>query len=214
MTQEHLERIHLLSRRFQELQGLRVALAGALMALVVGGYVVTAPTPSNNGAMIALLVSFALIAPGVWSLNRYYTTKFGRQVSGPRRNPWPILLLWWALFAVAWTLNARFEAIPAGAPSAATVAVASIWIAIRDWPWRAYYLLAPVAVGSGFIASAPVTGVLEPGMTLGTLFLLLGASMVPIGLLDHLQLVRLVKDVRESQPSVERVSSSPDQSPP
>lgn len=37
-------------------------------------------------------------------------------------------------------------------------------------------------------------------MTLGVMFLLLGASMVPIGLLDHRQLVRLMKEVRGPQP--------------
>lgn len=199
MNQERLERIHLLSRRFHELQGLRVAVAGAIMALVVGGHLLATPAPSNDGAMIALLGSFVLIVPGVWSLNGYYAAKFGRQVPAPRRYPWPTLLIWWAYFAVAWTLNARFEAIPAGAPTAATVALASVWMAIRDWPWRAYYLLAPAAVGIGFIASAPVSGLLEPGMTLGVIFLLLGASMVPIGLLDHFLLVRLVKEVREPQ---------------
>jgi hypothetical protein len=201
MNQERLERIRLLSRRFHELQGLRVALAGAMMALVVGGYLMTTPEPSNNGAMIAVLASFALIVPGVWSLNRYYATRFGRQVSSPRirQNPWPTLIIWWVYFAVAWTLNFRFPEIPAGVPTAATVAFASIWLAIRDWPWRAHYLFAAAAVAIGFTASAPVTGVLEPGMTLAMVFLLLGASMVPIGLLDHLLLVRLVKEVREPQ---------------
>ena len=98
-------------------------------------------------------------------------------------------------------LNAKYPEIPAGTPTLVIVALASIAVAIRDWPWRAYYLLAPAAVGIGFIASAPVTGVLAPGMTLGVIYLLLGASMVPIGLLDHLLLVRLVKEVREPQPA-------------
>ena len=35
-------------------------------------------------------------------------------------------------------------------------------------------------------------------MTLGVMFLLLGASMVPIGLLDHLLLVKLMKEAREA----------------
>lgn len=199
MNQERLERIRLLSRRFHELQGLRVALAGAALALVVGGYLMTTPEPSDTGAMIAVLVSFVLIVPGVWSLNRYYATRFGRQVSSPPRKLWLIMLVYFAYFGVAWTLNARIEAIPAGAPTAVTVALASIWLAIRDWPWRAHYLGAPAAVAIGFIASAPVTGVLEPGITLAMIFLLLGASMVPIGLLDHLLLVRLVKEAREPQ---------------
>lgn len=201
MTREQLERVRLLSRRFHELQGLRVALAGALLALVVGVYVLTTPEPSTNGALIAMLLSFVLIVPGVWSLNRYYATKFGRQVWSPPQHPSRIQLVFLAYFVVAWTLNARFEAIPAGVPTVTTVAFASIWLAVRDWPWRAHYLLAPAAVGIGFIASAPMMGILEPGMTVSMLFLLLGASMVPIGLLDHLLLVRLMKEARELQPA-------------
>ena len=36
-------------------------------------------------------------------------------------------------------------------------------------------------------------------LTLGTMFLLIGASLVPIGILDHLLLVKLMREVRESQ---------------
>lgn len=198
MTEERLERIRLLSRRFHELQGLRVALAGAMLALVVGGYLTLAPEPSNNGAIAAMGLSFVLIVPGVFSLNRYYATRFGRQVVSPPRHPGRLLFIWSAYMVVAWILHARYPEIPAGAPTLSVVAFASIWLAIRDWPWRAYYLLATVAVSIGFIASAPITGALAPNMTVGVLFLLLGASMVPIGLLDHLLLVKLMKEARES----------------
>ena len=201
MTQERLERIRLLSKRFYELQGLRVALAGAMLTLVVGSYLTLAPEPSNNGAVAAMLLSFVLIVPGVLSLNRYYATRFGRQVVSPPRHPRWLVFIWFAYMVVAWTLNARFPEIPAGAPTLWTVGFASIWLAVRDWPWRAYYLLATAAVASGFIASAPMTGALPPNMTVGVLFLLVGASMVPIGLLDHLLLVKLMKEGRESQPA-------------
>jgi hypothetical protein len=63
-------------------------------------------------------------------------------------------------FVVGWALNTTIEAIPAGLPAATTIAVASIWVAIRDWPRRAHYLFAAAVVAVGFIASAPVTGVL------------------------------------------------------
>jgi len=199
MTRDRLERIRLLSQRFHELQGLRVALAGATLALVEGCYLTLAPEPSNNGAIVAMMLSFVLIVPGVFSLNRYYATRFGRQVVSPPRHPGRLVFIWASYMVVAWTLNARFPEIPAGGPTLGTVAVASIWLAIRDWPWRAYYLLATAAVSIGFIASAPISGALAPNMTVGVLFLLLGASMVPIGLLDHLLLVKLMKEARESQ---------------
>ena len=105
-----------------------------------------------------------------------------------------IPVFWFMVF-----LNARFPSIPAGAPTLVVVGVASALVAIRDWPWRAYYLLATAAVTLAFAASASGAGVLGPGRTVGAMFIAVGVSMVAIGLLDHFMLVRLVKEARESQ---------------
>jgi hypothetical protein len=193
MTENHLDRIRLLSARFHELQGLRVALAGACMALVVGGYLVAWPQPTNNGAMVAMLVSFVPVVAIMPLVNRYYATTFGRQVWTPSRN---LPLFMGIYLVIAWSMNAWIPEIPAGGPTTATVALLSGWVAIRDWPWRASYLLATAAVALGLAASAPVGGLLAPNMTLGVMFLLIGASMVPIGVLDHLLLVKLMKQAR------------------
>jgi hypothetical protein len=195
-AQPHLTRIRLLSSRFYELQGLRVALTGACISLVVGGYIVAAPHPTNNGAMLALLISFAPVIPGVWWLNRYYAATFGRQVWRPPRHA-PLVML--GFYVVAASVNTWIPEIPAGAPTMAVVAVASMWVAIRDWPHRAYYLGATAAVVTGFAATASGAGLLAPNLTLGTMFLLIGASLVPIGLLDHLLLIKLMREARESQ---------------
>jgi hypothetical protein len=202
MNQERLERIRLLSRRFRELQGLRVALAGAAMAFVFGGYVLTTPEPTYDGAIGALLAWFVIVIPCVWSMNRYYAARFGRQVPRPRKLG-PILIVGFAYSLVGTVLNAWIEGIPTGTPTLAIVAFCSVWLAIRDWPWRAYYLAPTVAVAIGFAASAPISGILAPNMTLPTIFILLGVSMVPVGILDHLLLVRLVKEARELQPAGE-----------
>ena len=193
MDQQRLERIRLLSSRFHELQGLRVALAGTAIIVAVGGYLVAAPVPTNNGAMIAVATSFVLMGPGLWWVNRYYATTFGRQVWKPARFTKVFLP---AYLVVAWTLNASIPAIPAGAPTAATVVVVSAWVAIRDWPWRAYYLAAPVAVTIAFTFTASGGGDINPHLTLAILFLTLGASFVPIGLLDHMLLVKLMREAR------------------
>src|SRR5262245_22036377 len=210
MNQDRLERIRLLSRRFHELQGLRVAFAGAMLALVIGGYFALAPEPSNNGAIAALGVWFVLTVPGVLSLNRYYATRFGRQVISAPRHSWRLVLIWFAYGFVTTFLNERFPEIPAGGPTLGVVALASIWLVIRDWPWRAYYLLATAAVATGFIASAPISGVLAPNLTLVVMFLLLGTSMVAIGLLDHLLLVKLMKEARESGAAAAATQAGPD----
>jgi hypothetical protein len=193
MDPQRLERIRLLSSRFHELQGLRVALAGIAIILAVGSYVMAAPVPTNNGAMIALGASFLVMVPGMWWLNRYYAETFGRQVWNPGRFTWLFLPVY---FVVASLLNTFIPSIPAGAPTAATVVVVSMWVAIRDWPWRAYYLAAPLAVAMAFPFTASGGGVIDPQLTLAVLFLTIGAAFVPIGLLDHMLLVKLMNEAR------------------
>jgi hypothetical protein len=119
-------------------------------------------------------------------------------VSKPR-NPTRILAFFCIYFAIAVYLNTRFPSIPAGAPSAFTVAVCSLWLAVRDWPWRAYYIGATVAVAIAFTASAAVGGVLDSSLTLAAMFFAIGTSMVPIGLLDHRLLVRLIQEARSPE---------------
>ena len=200
MQQHRLNRIRFLSQRFSELQGFRVAFTGLCITTGVGSYLAVAARPTDNGAMVALVVSFLPVIPGVWALNRYYAATFGRQVAAPA--PWWHRLAMIPLFGVMTFLNARFPEIPAGGPTLFVVAVTSAWVAIRDWPWRAYYILATAAVALTFAASASVTGVLPAGQTLGAMFLAVGISMVPIGLLDHFMLVRLVKESREAQSAI------------
>lgn len=197
MYQHRLDRIRLLSARFHELQGLRVALAGACMALVVGGYVIATPEPTNNGAIVAMLVSFVPVVAVMPRLNRYYAATFGRQVWSPPRK-WKVSFLF-GYFCVAWWLNAAIPEIPAGGPTVLTVGLFSLWVAFRDWPSRGYYLIPALAVAGGLAASAPVGGLLAPNLTLGVMFPLLGGSMVSIGLLDHVLLVKLMKEARDSQ---------------
>jgi hypothetical protein len=146
--------------------------------------------------MIALVASFVLVAPGLWWLNRYYAATFGRQVRHVRKAGLLTRLFLPAFIVVAILLNALFPAIPAGAPTAATVAIAAVWVAFRDWPWRAYYLVVPVAVAIAFNFTASGGGIIDPQQTLAVLFLTVGASFVPIGTLDHMLLVKLMNEAR------------------
>ena len=198
MDQHRLDRIRFLSRRFNELKGLRVAFTGLCIVVGLGSYFAATAGPSDNGAMIALLVSFAPVVPGVWWLDRYYDSTFGRQVSAPAPK-WRLLAMIPLFLGFVAYLNYRFPSIPPGGPTLAVVAVASALVAIRDWPWRGYYLVATAAVAVSFAASPSGAGVLGPITTLGLMFLAVGASMVPIGVLDHFLLVRLVKEARQPQ---------------
>lgn len=194
MDEDQLARIRLLSSRFVELQGLRVAFAGGTMAIVLGSYLIMAE-PTSSGAIIAMLMSFVLMTPGEWWLHRYYATRIGRQVPKPRKS-WPTLVFFAIYFAVATYLNSRFPAIPAGAPTAATVVLISLCVAIRDWPWRAHYLGAAAAVAIAFSINVFSAGVVDPGRTLAFTLFAGGLSFVPIGLLDHRLLLRLMAEAR------------------
>ena len=202
MDQHQLARIRLLSSRFLELQGLRVAFAGATTAFVLGGYLVVAQ-PTNSGALIAMFVALVLMIPGEVWLHRYYATRVGRQVPKPR-NLAPARIFLLIYFVITVYLNRRFPAIPAGAPTAAIVGLASLYVAIRDWPCRAYYVGATVAVAIPLIAPAFGTGSVDPGVRLATTFFLMGLSFVPIGLLDHRLLVRLMQEARVPEPTIQR----------
>ena len=200
MDQRRLERIRLLSTRFHELQGFRIVAAGASMVLGLAVYLLVMPNPTSEGALVALGLSFAPVFPAVWWLNRYYAAAFGRQVMRlPDGWPRKAYLLLIVYFMIAMWLNARFPEIPAGAPTAAAVALLSLWVTVRDWPWRGYYASATVAVAIAFAAGA--SGTIAPGSRVAVTFLLTGLSMMAIGLLDHRLLVKLVEEARASQTS-------------
>jgi hypothetical protein len=208
MDETRLARIRLLSSRFNQLQGLRVAAAGALLAIVMAVYVVVRPAPYNEGALVALLVWLPLAAQSEWWLRGYYTRTFGRQVSRPK-SPRQTAVLVLMYFAIAWYLNWRFPAIPSGAPTAFGVVLGSVWVAVRDWPWRAYYLGATAAVAIALGLSAAVGGALDPSLTLAAMFFAIGTAMVPIGLLDHRLLVQLTDEAREASAPSDPVACSP-----
>jgi hypothetical protein len=183
----HLERIRFSSARFRELQGLKVAVAGASIAVVVGGYLIAGPAPTAGGTLVALGVAGILMMPGVLWLTRYYASTFGRQTSGAsvdRQTRITFLTLWW--------VTVCFSPF---APTAFTVAVVSWWIAIRDWPWRAYYLVTSMPVLIGFMANAFDPRV-DAGVRVALTYFLLGVSLVPVGLLDHRLLVKLMEEAR------------------
>lgn len=171
-----------------------------MIVTVLAAYLMVAvPTPS--GPIVAVLVALALMIPGQVWLHRYYATTFGRQVAKPR-SPWLLLLLvpiQLIVFTFTMYLNRRFPEIPAGAPTTAFVAVIAVLVAIRDWPWRAYYLGAPVAVASAWSATAFGDGPFDAGVTLVVTLLVTGFSLIAVGLLDHWLLVRLTQEARAAQ---------------
>jgi hypothetical protein len=198
MTEEQLVRIRLLSDRFHELHGLRIALFGAALVFsqTAGLFIPSSPPDLAGG----LMLFFALIvaSPGLYRLKHYYASTFGRQVrkAPPRWKSW----MAFGVLGFAGPLLADF--LPRGLVMPALASALALWVAARDWPFRGYYLLAPMAVGLAFAAITAGIGGLDPSRTLAVTYLALGLAMVPIGLLDHRLLVTLVNEARSAGAAV------------
>jgi len=198
MTEHQLVRIRLLSDRFHELHGLRIALFGAALVFsqTTGLFIPSSPPDLAGG----LMLFFALIvaSPGLYRLKHYYASTFGRQVrkAPPRWKSWIVFGL------LGFVTPVLGDLLPDGAVMAVLVSVLALWVAARDWPFRGYYLLAPMAVGGALAASSAGLGGLDPSRTFAVVHLALGLVMVPIGLLDHRLLVTLVHEARSAGAAV------------
>jgi hypothetical protein len=195
MTQNQLTHIRLLSSRFLELQGLRVAMAGVTIAAVFGGYLASTH-PTDTGGLVGFAVAFVLMLPGQWWAHRYYAQTVGRQVRQPR-NLLPTVILFTTYFAVATFIDKRYPELPAGTPTAAFVVLMSLIVALRDWPWRAHYAGVAAAVSFAYGSNVVGVDVIDRGMTLAMTMFVAGLAMVPAGLLDHRLLMKLIEQVRE-----------------
>ena len=201
MDQARLDRIRLLSSRFRELQGLRLAWFGATIALVLGSYVAIESKPTPTGVGIALLGSSLLVMAGTWRLKRYYDATFGRQQPSP-----PARL---QTFGVLVTFSCLAAWLAPLAATAAIIGIGSLWVVIRDWPWRAYYLAATAAVVVSVIASVSTGASFATGQAMALTYILFGVSFVPIGLLDHRLLVKLMEEARSANPAEVTATSDP-----
>jgi hypothetical protein len=196
---EHqLETIRLVTERYRDLQGLRLVIAGAMLASTAGGLLMA--DARQRAVLIALIVTFIAMMPVLWLVDRYYTAKFGRTVG----RPTPIAG-WWLLGAMA--VSATLTGKPLGPGQMASVfvigAAAALWIAIRDWPLRAYHLLGCVSVafGAAIQLLSLQSDFLPRAQAIAHLGL--GLAYIPIGLLDHRLLTSVMRD-RAGEPEVVR----------
>jgi hypothetical protein len=198
MDRDQLVRIRLLSTRFHQLQGLRLALGGMVYAIVFGSYLL-ALEPTEAGVLVALGVSTLVMLPGDRALRRYYHASFGRQVPYAR-DPRRLLFVYAGMGFFGALLKLDPPSLCIG-----IVGAYSLWVAIRDWPLRRYYVGAAAAVAVA--VAAQFTGRADPDVTLAMSFLAIGVAYVPIGFLDHRLLVTLVRESREAAVAAAEVHS-------
>jgi hypothetical protein len=163
---------------------------------VFGSYLMAAE-PTESGVLIGIGISVLLLLPADLGLKRYYASMFGRQVPHPRDRR--SLITFIVVFSIMGTV---LDPMPS---SLVFIGAYSLWIAIRDWPLRRYYLGATAAVGVA--GTAYVAGNTAPGVALAMSFLAIGVAFVPIGFLDHQLLVTLARESREAAAAAAEVHS-------
>jgi hypothetical protein len=184
-----LKRVQLVARHFRELQGLRLSLYGGVFTLVFGTYVLAPPAEGSGGIWIALAVAFLVIVPCQRLIERRYESTFGRVTPAPsNRSSWKSGAIGAGLFLTGMALK-----LPPLAAALPFVACFSLWIVIRDWPWRVHHLAGfGAALGATLLLTTPAAAS-APDASTASALLLFGLAYVPVGLLDHRLLVSLMR---------------------
>ena len=188
---QRLRTIRLLTERYSELQGLRVAFAGGLVAAVCGAVLIAAPEPDVQVVNLALLAAFGAYLVAHLLLARYYRSRYGR-IAAPRSRAasgWFAV----ALVAVITILDNTFSTGPF-AGLLVVGAVSALWVVVRDFPMRSYYLLGIVGSSLGATLMLMAAGTPQLGRAQALGMFVFGLAYIPIGLLDH----RLLSSVMRS----------------
>lgn len=179
---QRLRTIRLLTERYSELQGLRVAFAGGLVAAVCGAVLIAAPEPDVRVVNLALLAAFAVHLVAHFFLARYYRSRYGR-IDAPRSRAaggWFAV----ALMAVITILDNTFRTGPL-AGLLVVGAISALWVVVRDFPMRSYYLLGVVGSSLGATIMFMAAGTPQLGRAQALGMFVFGLAYIPIGLLDH-----------------------------
>lgn len=179
---QRLKTIRLLTERYSELQGLRVAFAGGLIAATCGAVLIAAPQPDLRVVNLAVLAAFGVDLAAHLLLARYYRSRYGR-IDAPRSRAasgWFAV----ALVAVITILDNTYRTGPF-AGLLVVGAVSALWVVVRDFPMRSYYLLGVVSSSLGATLMLIAAGTPQLGRAQALGMFVFGLTYIPIGLLDH-----------------------------
>lgn len=196
---EKMERIRALTANYFLWQGLRTAAIGP--TLIVSGLSVLQPAwypfEAENG--LPLLVAMALGWIGFLAAGRYYEKTFGSVRGLPGQHSMRDTIKWFivypAMFLAAY-LEAEF------APKLGISGI--VWGAATLTFWwstgrgRLHYI--PASILIGLTSLLPLLGIVQPGSeSVGMVITVVGVVYVVNGLLDHLELMRILPPVREEE---------------
>ena len=185
--------IRLVTGRYRDLQGLAtVADAACLLLFGAVGYLNQSGWIDRSGLLL-IVIGLAYVWARFTVIRRwidaYYASRFGRvHWSLGRPFSFPVYLQGIVLSP---------NLVDMGVPVPARVAIVLLvlgglpgWIVVRDWPYRAHWLLPVVA---GVVVAAMLSGITTHELAKDWLLralLACGASLALAGLLDHLLLVK------------------------
>lgn len=193
---QRLATIRLVTERYTELQGLRVAFAGGLIAAVCGAVLIATPEPALQVVNLALLAAFGVNLVAHLVLARHYRRRYGRTTVSPSRAAMGWFAL--ALVAVITVVDSRFRTGPF-AGLLVVGAVSALWIVVRDFPKRAYHLFAVAGSALGAMLMFMASGTPQLGRAQALGMFVFGLAYIPIGLLDHRLLASTMRRSAASQ---------------
>jgi hypothetical protein len=180
--------VRLVTRKFNELQGLHAVAAGVQMALYT--YVFTHFNGGGLDGLAQLFWMLPVITLGSWTahwLPEYYSRRLGRVV--PARNTERWICVAWLLL---WSLPIPFEG-----PFRVfwlVWAMCPVWLIVDGWPYRAHHV---ITLGAAvYLARLRILG---PGGFPETVWLVIGGFyllslvMVLTGFADHAVLRRCLQ---------------------
>ena len=199
MHEDRLARIRLVSARYRDLQGLRYVCVGMALALTFGGTLALPFVPPGPLWLTQAAMFLALVVPGHFWLDRYYAATFGRQVPARDHHGVRAGLL---VFAAMFVIDAALRTGPLAA-SALIAGVYSLWIAVRDWPFRPHHVSAAVVAAVGVALHLSPFGAASPSQATAATMGLLGVTWILIGFLDHRLLVSLMQARQDEAEAIE-----------
>lgn len=177
--------IRLVTVRYRELQGLRLAIPGAVTSIVFGAWFL-GTLPVGSGSIVVLLVCLAHAFIQAY-LNQYYKTRFGVVEGRDFFNP----LKWTTIVSLAIGIIVSMSGGPLGAIFVA-FSVPHLWTIVRDFPQRNYHSIGLAGAG----AAAALAWSPNPSWSAVLAITIHGASLIPVGILDH----QLLASLRLSEP--------------
>ena len=202
---QHLRSIRLVTERYRELQGLRLVLVGLALFGCFGAFALLGAPGGTTGQAVVSVTMIAVSFPGMWLADRYYAGRFGRVVRGERRDRsmWPLVT-----FTVGSSVLNNWLSVGPLTFAVAFLAPMALWIAIRDWPLRAHHFLAAFAasVALWVVFTTPLA---ERPLAEALAMVIIGAVSIPVGVLDHRLLTRVMPKRSAEEEGATR-SSAPD----